>query len=64
MPSPSIATRLHNGFVEGFHSAVETLIGIVLFFAEYGPVLVIWVIILVLPAIVLWRRYRRSLATL
>ncbi len=64
MPSPSIATRLRNGFVDGFHSAVETLIGIVLFFAEYGPALLIWVIILVLPAVVLWRRYRRSLATL
>lgn len=64
MPSPSIATRLRNGFVDGFDSAVETLIGMVLFFAEYGPALLIWVIILVLPAVVLWRRYRRSLATL
>ncbi len=63
-PSPSIATRPHNGFVEGFDNAVETLIGIVLFFAEYGPALLIWVIILVLPAMVLWRRYRRLLATL
>jgi hypothetical protein len=64
MPSPSIATRLRNGFVDGFHGAVETVIGIVLFFAEYGPALLIWAIILVLPAVMLWRRYRRSLATL
>jgi hypothetical protein len=64
MPSPSIATRLRNGFVDGFHGAVETAIGIVLFFAEYGPALLIWAIILVLPAVMLWRRYRRSLATL
>jgi uncharacterized protein DUF4349/putative zinc finger protein len=64
MPSPSIATRLRNGFVEGFHSAAETLIGIALFFAEYGPALIVWAIILVLPAVLLWRRYRRSLATL
>jgi hypothetical protein len=64
MPSPSIVTRLRNGFDGGVHGAVETVIGIVLFLAEYGPAPLIWGIILVLPAVVSWRRYRRSLATL
>jgi hypothetical protein len=52
-----------NGFVAGFHKAAETLLGIVLFFAEYGPALLIWLAILRLPILFVWRRYRRSLAT-
>ncbi len=63
MPSPSIATRLHNGLVAGFHMAAETVLGIVLFFAEYGPTLLIWLAILGVPLFLVWRRYRRSLAT-
>ncbi len=63
MPSPSIATRLHNGLVAGFHMAAETVLGIVLFFAEYGPALLIWLAILGVPLFLVWRRYRRSLAT-
>jgi len=62
-PAISAGTRLHNALVEGYRSASETLLGIVLFFAEYTLTLLIWGMILVLPALLLWRRYRRSLAT-
>ncbi len=62
MPSPSIGTQLHNGFVAGFHKASETLLGIVLFFAEYGPSLLIWLAILGVAVLFVRRRYRRSLA--
>lgn len=62
LPSPSIGTRLRNGFVAGFHKATETLLGIALFFAEDGPALLIWLVILGLPVALLWRRYRRALA--
>ena len=58
-PAASVATRIHNAFVAGYQNASETALGIVLFFAEYGPAMLIWLAILVLPAIVLWRRYRR-----
>ncbi len=34
-PPLSAATRLHNALVEGYRNATETLLGIVLFFAEY-----------------------------
>jgi flagellar motility protein MotE (MotC chaperone) len=61
-PAISAATRLHNALVEGYLSATETLVSIVLFFAEYTLTLLIWGMILVLPVILLWRRYRRSLA--
>jgi hypothetical protein len=58
-----VGTRLHNGFVTGYHRATETLLGIALFFMEAGPSLLIWLVILGLPGFLVWRRYRRSLAT-
>ena len=35
------------------------LLGILLFFEEYGPTLLIWLAILALPVFLAWRRYRR-----
>jgi len=63
-PSASVATRIRNAFVDGYHNASETLLGIFLFFAEFGFTLLIWLAILSLPIIFLRRRYRKSLATL
>lgn len=62
-PAPSIATRIHNAFVAGYQNASETVLGILLFFAEYGPALLIWLAILTLPVILIWRRYRRISST-
>jgi hypothetical protein len=61
-PSPSVATRFHNAFVAGYRSAAETIIGILLFFAEHGPTLLIWLLIFVPIPWLLWRRWRRSVA--
>jgi hypothetical protein len=58
-PADSVSTRLHNAFVAGYHNATETLLGILLFFEEYGPTLLIWLAILTLPVFLFWRRYRR-----
>ena len=62
-PAASVSTRVHNAFVAGYRNASETVLGIALFFAEYGPALLIWLMILVLPVIFVWRRYRKALAT-
>lgn len=62
-PTPSVSTRMHNALVAGYQNASETILGFLLFFAEFGPTLVIWLAIVALPALLLWRRYRRSLAT-
>jgi len=62
-PAASVSTRMNNAFVAGYHNASETVFGIVLFFAEYGPIFLIWLVILVLPVILGWRRYRRALAS-
>jgi hypothetical protein len=61
-PAPSVGMQLRNASVTGFRNASETLLGIILFFAESGPTLLLWVLILLLPAWLLWRRYQRSLA--
>jgi hypothetical protein len=62
-PAPSVSIRVHNSFVAGYHDVSETILGILLFFAEYGLTLLLWLVILALPVIFLRRRYRRALAT-
>jgi anti-sigma factor RsiW len=59
----SVGTRLHNGLVEGYRNASETILGIILFFVEYALTMAIWILILLAPAIFLWRRFRRAMAT-
>jgi uncharacterized protein DUF4349 len=61
-PAASLSTRVHNAFVAGYRDTSETVLGIVPFFAEYGPALLIWLMTLVFPVIVVWRRYRKALA--
>jgi hypothetical protein len=63
-PSASVSNRLRNAFVAGLSSAAETILGIVLFLEEDGPVLLIWLAILGLPVFLLVRRYRRVRAKL
>jgi hypothetical protein len=58
-PDTSASTRMHNAFVAGLGNASNTLLGIVLFFEEYGPVLLIWIVILGVPAFLVWRRFRK-----
>ncbi len=59
-PAPSVAFQLHNATVNGFRNAFESLLGMVLFLAESGPTLLLWLSILAVPGWMLWRRYRRA----
>jgi hypothetical protein len=61
-PAPSIGMQLRNATINGFRSASESVLGIVLFFAESGPTLLLWLAILFVPARLLWRRYQRAYA--
>jgi hypothetical protein len=63
-PSRSISNRLHNSLVAGLRNAGDTLLGVVLLLEQDGPVLLIWLTILGLPAFLLFRRYRRVKARL
>jgi len=60
-PAPSVAMQLRNACVDGFRSAFQSLLALILFLAESGPALLLWLMILSLPAWLLWRRYQRSL---
>lgn len=57
-PSVSISNQMHNSIVAGLRHAGSSLLGLVLFLEEFGPVLIVWLILLGVPGIVLWRRYR------
>ena len=59
-PAPSVWMQLHNAGVNGFRSAFESFLGIVLFLVESAPSIVLWLVILGCPAWLLWRRYRRA----
>lgn len=58
-PSTSIPNQMRNSFVAGLRHAGDSLLGLVLFTEEYGPVLLVWFVILGAPGFLLWRRYRR-----
>lgn len=59
---PAIPTRLRNALVNGYRGAVESLVGIGLFAAGYGPSLLLWIAILFFPVRAGWRRWKRITA--
>jgi hypothetical protein len=63
-PAPAISTLIHNAAVNGYRNVSDTLLSIVLFFAEYGPVLVFWLLFLAVPASLVWRRWRHATAAI
>ena len=60
--APSISTQIHNAAVNGYRNVADTLLSIVLFFAEYGPVLIFWLLVLSAPGWLVWRRWRHAVA--
>ena len=60
-PAPSVGMQLRNSIVDGFRTAFQSLLALVLFLAESCPTLMLWLMILSFPAWLLWRRYQRSL---
>ena len=61
-PAPAISTLIHNAAVNGYRNIADTLLSIVLFFAEYGPVLCFWLIVFFIPGWLVWRRWRHATA--
>ena len=59
-PASAISTLIHNAAVNGSRNVADTLLSIVLFFAEYGPVLFFWLLLLFIPAGFVWRRWRHA----
>ncbi len=59
-PSASVGTRLHNALVNGLGNAGGSLLGIALFLEDYGPALVVWLLVLGTPGWLIWRRRRKG----
>jgi hypothetical protein len=62
--APSISTQIHNAAVNGYRNVADTLLSIILFFAEYGPVLAFWLILFSIPSWLVWRRWRHATAAI
>jgi hypothetical protein len=60
--TPGVATRFHNAAVAGFKNVTDSAVGLTLWFAEYLPPMVFWLIILVAPIVIFWRFRRRAIA--
>jgi len=63
-PATDAGTQVHNSFVTGLRNAGGSLLGMLLFLEEVGPVLLIWGVILGVPGWLLWRRYGKARASL
>jgi anti-sigma factor RsiW len=57
--SASAGAQITNALISGLRNAGTTLLGLVLFVGEFGPSILIWIVLLGLPAFLLVRRYRR-----
>ena len=57
--SASIPNQMHNSFIAGLRHAGASLLSLMLFLEEYGPVLLVWLVLLGVPGILLWRRFVR-----
>jgi len=55
--TPSV--RFRHAITTGWHNATSTVFGIILFFAEDGPSILVWLVILCVPGYFMWRRYKR-----
>ena len=58
--APSVLMLLRNASINGFRNAFESLLALILFLAESGPSLLLWLGLLGIPAWRLWKRYRRA----
>ena len=59
-PAPSVLIQLRNATINGFRNAFGSLLALILFLAESGPSVLLWLALLGIPAWRLWRRYRRA----
>jgi uncharacterized small protein (DUF1192 family) len=59
---PSIGGRMRNALVEGYSAAVDSMVGMILFLLKVGPFLLLWSLILFLPARYVWRRVHKAMA--
>ncbi len=57
-PAITLGAQLRNAARNGFSDAITSLSGILIFAMKFGPTLLLWAVILFLPARYIWRRSR------
>ena len=55
-----LSLRLRNALVEGFRTAFESAVGMVLFLLQAGPFAIFWLLVLGIPIRFFWRRHARA----
>ena len=60
---PSTSTRLGNAAVEGYRTMADGIVSLALFLLSTGPSLLLWGVVLFLPARLVWKKVRRSFAS-
>jgi DNA-binding transcriptional regulator YhcF (GntR family) len=59
--APSLSNRFRNALVNGFQSAADMVVGMLLFGMNYAPSLLLWVAILFVPGRFVWKRWHSFL---
>jgi hypothetical protein len=60
--SKSTLMRFRNAAVEGYQSAAERVVGVIVLLFSYGPGLAIWAVVLYFPVRIAWKKLRYSAA--
>jgi hypothetical protein len=55
---PAAGTRMRNALVDGYHSAMDGALNVLLFLLQVGPSILFWLLLLFFPARWSWRRLR------
>lgn len=56
--SASTATKIWNAAVEGYENLEGGVIGVLLFLLSYGPAILFWLAVLLVPGWFVWRKFR------
>lgn len=59
---PSTGTRLRNAAIQGYQTVIESVIGFGVWALQALPTLVLWGLILFVPARWMWKRFRHAVA--
>jgi hypothetical protein len=55
---PAAGTRMRNALVDGYHSAADSALNVLLFFLQAGPSILFWLLLLFFPVRWSWRKLR------
>ena len=55
---PGVGTRMRNALVDGYHAAADSVVNVILFALQSGPVLLFWLLVLFFPVRWAWRKLR------